>query len=54
LNTIFIGAMFIGGAAGSAAATAAWRMGGWGSVSMLGLGLATVAALFQVGYFVSR
>ena len=54
LNTIFIGAMFIGGAAGSAAATAAWRMGGWGSVSLLGLGLATVAALLQVGYFVSR
>jgi predicted MFS family arabinose efflux permease len=54
LNTIFIGAMFIGGAAGSAAATAAWRMGGWGSVSMLGLGLAAVAALLQVGYFVRR
>jgi len=54
LNTIFIGAMFIGGATGSAAATAAWRIGGWGSVSMLGLGLAAVAALLQVGYFVSR
>jgi predicted MFS family arabinose efflux permease len=54
LNTIFIGAMFVGGAVGSAAATAAWRMGGWGAVSVLGLGLAAVAALFQVGSFVRK
>ncbi len=54
LNTIFIGAMFIGGAVGSAAATAAWRIGGWGAVSVLGLGLAAVAALFQVGSFVRK
>jgi predicted MFS family arabinose efflux permease len=54
LNTIFIGAMFVGGAAGSAAATAAWKIGGWGAVSFLGLGLAAVAALLQVRSFVRK
>jgi predicted MFS family arabinose efflux permease len=49
LNTIFFGVIFVGGALGSAAATAAWKMGGWGAVSWLGLGLAVVAALLQVG-----
>jgi predicted MFS family arabinose efflux permease len=52
LNTIFIGAMFVGGAVGSAAATAAWKMGGWGVVSGLGVGLGAVAALLQVGSLV--
>lgn len=48
LNTIFMGSMFLGGAAGSAAATAAWKMGGWTSVSMLGLGLTAVASILQL------
>jgi predicted MFS family arabinose efflux permease len=54
LNTIFIGAMFVGGAAGSAAATLAWKIGGWGAVSVLGLGLAVVAAFLQVGSVVRK
>lgn len=48
LNTIFMGAMFLGGAAGSALATAAWNSGGWSLVSSLGVGLATLATLIQI------
>jgi predicted MFS family arabinose efflux permease len=48
LNTLFVGAMFVGGAAGSAAATAAWNMGGWHALSLLGIGLGAAAALLQL------
>jgi predicted MFS family arabinose efflux permease len=48
LNTIFMGTMFLGGAAGSAAATQAWRIGGWGAVAVLGVALAAVAAGLQL------
>ena len=54
LNTVFMGAMFLGGAGGSAAATAAWKMGGWRALSMLGIGLALVATLLQVASLVRR
>lgn len=47
LNTIFMGAMFLGGAGGSAAATAVWGMGGWQSVSLLGVGLSVLAVALQ-------
>jgi predicted MFS family arabinose efflux permease len=47
LNTIFMGAMFLGGAGGAAAATAAWGAGGWTAVSILGIGFATAAAGLQ-------
>lgn len=47
LNTIFMGAMFLGGATGSAAATQAWTWGGWAGVSTLGGGLAAVATGLQ-------
>lgn len=47
LNTLFMGAMFLGGAAGSAAAAAAWAYGGWTEVCVLGAGLAAVAVLLQ-------
>jgi predicted MFS family arabinose efflux permease len=47
LNTIFMGAMFLGGAAGSAAATAAWTMGGWSAVSFLGGASAVIAVILQ-------
>lgn len=48
LNTIFMGAMFLGGATGSAAATQAWTWGGWAGVSVLGGGLAALATALQL------
>jgi predicted MFS family arabinose efflux permease len=48
LNTLFMGATFLGGAAGSAAAAAAWTFGGWSAVAVLGGGLAAIATLLQV------
>ena len=48
LNTIFMGAMFVGGAVGSAAATQLWSWGGWTSVSALGGGLAAIATGLQL------
>ncbi|MFG1372224.1 MFS transporter [Xanthobacter oligotrophicus] len=48
LNTLFMGAMFLGGAAGSALATAAWTSGGWALVSALGIGIGAVATALQV------
>ncbi|NMM42850.1 MFS transporter [Rhodospirillaceae bacterium KN72] len=43
LNTILMTGMFLGGAAGSALSTYAWAVGGWGGVSILGVGLAVAA-----------
>jgi predicted MFS family arabinose efflux permease len=48
LNTILIGVMFLGGSAGSAAATLAWETGGWNALALLGIGLGGVAAGLQV------
>jgi len=53
LNTIFMGAMFLGGAGGSAAATAAWNAGGWSAVAGLGVGLAAIATAIQ-GWSLAR
>jgi predicted MFS family arabinose efflux permease len=36
LNTVFMSGMFIGGAAGSWAASLAWRAGGWPAACALG------------------
>lgn len=47
LNTIFMGAMFVGGATGSGAATWAWSVGGWTAVSLLGGAFAAVAVAIQ-------
>lgn len=54
LNTLFMGAMFLGGAGGSAAAAAAWTWGGWSAVAVLGGGLATIATLLQISGFRKR
>jgi predicted MFS family arabinose efflux permease len=48
LNTIFMGSMFLGGAGGAAASTAAWNAGGWAFVSILGVVLAALAAALQL------
>lgn len=47
LNTIFMTGMFIGGAAGSAAATKAWSSGGWTAVAALGGTAAAVALVTE-------
>lgn len=54
LNTIFMGTMFLGGAIGSAAATAVWQTGGWAMVCGLGAILAGCATLLQVIRFRRR
>lgn len=48
LNTIFMGAMFLGGAIGSAGATLAWSAGGWGLVCALGALFSAAAAAMQI------
>lgn len=48
LNTLFMGAMFLGGATGSAAASAAWALGGWPMVSGLGAALSLAAVAIQL------
>ncbi len=47
LNTVFMTIMFLGGALGSAAATVAWQLGGWGAVSILGVTLGLAASALQ-------
>ena len=54
LNTIFMGTMFLGGAAGSAAATLAWTTGGWSLVTILGLLFSAAAVLIQLAGFARK
>jgi hypothetical protein len=48
LNTIFMGTMFLGGAAGSAGATQAWALAGWSGVVALGIAFAAMATALQL------
>lgn len=48
INTIFMGAMFLGGSAGSAAAAWAWSIEGWKAVSMLGIAIAFAASILRL------
>ena len=48
LNTVLMGTMFLGGAFGSAAGTAAWQAGGWNAVVALGVGLGALATALQL------
>lgn len=48
INTIFMGTMFLGGAAGSASASWAWLANGWIAVALLGAALAILAVALQL------
>lgn len=48
LNTLFMGAMFLGGATGSALAMSAWSAGGWPAASALGVTFALASAPLQL------
>ena len=52
VNTVFMGGVFLGGAAGSALAAVAWRGGGWTAVC--GVGLAAALAACGVQLFAAR
>ncbi len=54
LNTVFMSSMFLGGAGGSALATAAWKIGGWTAVSAVGASLAAIATLIQMRSLLRR
>ncbi|PBJ83952.1 MFS transporter [Lysobacteraceae bacterium NML93-0399] len=47
LNTVFMSAMFLGGAAGSALAARAWAAHGWAGVSVVGATLPLLAVVLQ-------
>jgi predicted MFS family arabinose efflux permease len=47
LNTVLMGSMFLGGALGSAAATASWHAGGWAGVVGLGIAFGVLASAMQ-------
>ncbi|WP_235654733.1 MFS transporter [Sphingobium yanoikuyae] len=51
LNTIFMGAMFMGGAVGSGFATLAWSTGGWIIVTILGAAFSAIGVLIQLAGF---
>lgn len=54
INTLFMGSMFLGGAAGSALATVAWSRLGWVGVVMLGAVAATMAVALQIRSLMSK
>jgi len=54
INTLFMGSMFLGGAAGSALATVAWPRFGWAGVVILGAVVAAMALALQVRSLMSR
>lgn len=48
INTIYVTGLFLGGAAGSAAASAAWAHGGWPAVCAFGLFVALLALAIHI------
>lgn len=54
LNTVLMGSMFLGGAFGSAAGSAAWRAGGWTAVTALGVALGVLSTALQALDFSRR
>lgn len=54
LNTVLMGSMFLGGAFGSAAGSAAWQVGGWTAVTALGVALGLLSTALQALDFSRR
>ncbi len=54
LNTVLMGSMFLGGAFGSAAGSAAWQVGGWTAVTALGVALGVLSTALQALGFSRR
>lgn len=54
VNTIYVTAIFLGGAVGSAAASAAWAHGGWHLVSLFGLATAVLALAIHLYAWLSK
>lgn len=54
LNTILMGAMFLGGAVGSASAILAWNAGGWPLACALGIGFGAIGMALQLHHRVIR
>lgn len=54
INTLFMGSMFAGGAAGAALASEGWRLGGWPAVTGIGLTLGGAAVILQIINGLSR
>ena len=54
LNTVLMGSMFLGGAFGSAAGSAAWQAGGWTAVTALGVALGVLSTALQALGFSRR
>ena len=54
LNTVLMGAMFLGGAFGSGTASLAWNAGGWTAVCALGVALSAVATVLQLAALARR
>lgn len=54
LNTVFMGAMFLGGSAGSAAAMVAWGRFGWTGTAIAGASLALAASVLQLRSLIAR
>lgn len=54
INTVFMGAMFLGGSAGSAAAMVAWGRFGWTGTAIAGASLALAASALQLRSLIAR
>jgi predicted MFS family arabinose efflux permease len=54
LNTVFMGGMFVGGAAGSGVAVTLWKSAGWSGVCAMGLALTASATALQVVNLIRR
>jgi predicted MFS family arabinose efflux permease len=54
INTVFMGGMFVGGAAGSALAVMLWKQAGWTGVCAMGVALTATATGLQAVTLVRR